>query len=270
LEWSPEAMSQGLKLEVPANEQLSHRSIYRRIERGRKQGESLYRDLPRLGKRRWKGGARNKKAGVRLIPDRIDIIEFPKVVEEPIRLGDLEGDKVHGQNAHLVSLVERTSRFSLVKRVLSKTKEEIADAMIELFAKVHTVLTVTLDNGGEFADHARVAKETGADIFFAKPYASWQRGTNENLNGRIRRFWPKKFDMATLTDKEIEDNVFLLNMTPKKVLGGLTPWKSLLASVLHLLLESSFFLNGEYHSLTRSLLIGAPFSFFSLPSPNKE
>jgi IS30 family transposase len=65
-----------------------------------------------------------------LIPDRIDIIEFPKVVEEPIRLGDLEGDKVHGQNAHLVSLVERTSRFSLVKRVLSKTKEEIADAMI--------------------------------------------------------------------------------------------------------------------------------------------
>jgi IS30 family transposase len=124
--------------------------------------------------------------------------------------------------------------------------------------------------GGEFADHARVAKETGTDIFFAKPYASWQRGTNTNLNGRVRRFWPKKFDMATLTDKEIEDNVFLLNMTPKKVLGGLTPWKSLLASVLHLLLESSFFLNGEYHSLTRSLLIGAPFSFFSLPSPNKE
>jgi IS30 family transposase len=73
-----------------------------------------------------------------------------------------------------------------------------------------------LDNGGEFADHARLEKKTGADIFFAKLYASWQRGTNENLNGRIRRFWPKKFDMATLTDKKIEDNIFLLNMTPKK------------------------------------------------------
>jgi hypothetical protein len=72
--------------------------------------------------------------------------------------------------------------------------------MIELFAKVHSVLTVTLDNGGEFADHVRVAKKTGADIYFAKPYASWQRGTNENFNGRIRRFWPKKFDLATLQE----------------------------------------------------------------------
>jgi len=223
LGWSPEAMSQRLKLEVGSNEQLSHSTIYRRIERDREQGGGLYRNLPRFGKRRWKGGKRNKKAGVRLIPDRTDITERPKVVEERTRLGDWEGDTVHGQNAHLVTLVERTSRFSLVKRVFSKTKEEVADAMIELFAKVHTVLTVTLDNGGEFAGHARVAKETGADIFFAKPYASWQRGTNENLNGRIRRFWPKKFDMATLTDKEIEDNVFLLNMTPRKVLGGLTP-----------------------------------------------
>jgi IS30 family transposase len=145
------------------------------------------------------------------------------VVESRIRLGDWEGDTVHGQNAHLVTLVERTSRFALVKRVYSKTKEDVANAMIELFRKVHTVLTVTLDNGGEFADHVRVAKEIGAAIYFAKPYASWQRGTNENLNGRIRRFWPKMFDMATLTDKEIEDYVFLLNMTPRKVLRGLTP-----------------------------------------------
>ena len=95
--------------------------------------------------------------------------------------------------------------------------------MISLLGKVHSVLTVTLDNGGEFADHVRVARATGADIYFAKPYASWQRGTNENTNGRIRRFWPKKFDMATLTDEEIEDNILMLNLTPRKILGGLTP-----------------------------------------------
>ncbi len=223
LGWSPEAMSLRLKLEVEINEQLSPSTIYRRIETDRTQGGSLYRNLPRFGKTRWKGGKRNKKAGVRLIPDRTDITERPKIVEDRQRLGDWEGDTVHGQNAHLVTLVERTSRFSLIKRVFSKTKEEVADAMIELFAKVHTVLTVTFDNGGEFADHVRVAKKTGAAIYFARPYASWQRGTNENLNGRIRRFWPKKFDMATLTEKEIEDNAFLLNLTPRKVLGGLTP-----------------------------------------------
>ena len=85
--------------------------------------------------------------------------------------------------------------------------------------------TLTLDNGGEFADHVRVSKETGADVYFAKTYASWQRGTNENTNGRIRRFWPKKFDMATLTEQEIEDRIFMLNFTPRKVLGGLTSFE---------------------------------------------
>jgi len=98
--------------------------------------------------------------------------------------------------------------------------------MIALFRKVDSVITVTLDNGGEFADHVRVAAETGVKVYFAKPYASWQRGTNENTNGRIRRFWPKKFNMATLTDKEIEDRILLLNLTPRKVLGGLTPFEA--------------------------------------------
>ena len=76
---------------------------------------------------------------------------------------------------------------------------------------------------GEFADHVRMSQATGADVYFAKPYASWQRGTNENTNGRIRRFWPKKFDMATLAEQEIKDRILLLNLTPRKILGGLTP-----------------------------------------------
>ncbi len=176
-----------------------------------------------LGKLTGKGGKRNKKAGVGLVPDRVDIAERPEVVDNRERLGDWEGDTMHGRNAHLVTLVDRTSLFTLVQRVLKKTKEQVADAMIRMFEKVHSVRTIKLDNGGEFADHVRVAKATGADVYFAKPYASWQRGTNENTNGRIRRFWPKKFDMATLTDQEIEDTILLLNLTPRKVLGGLTP-----------------------------------------------
>ena len=92
-----------------------------------------------------------------------------------------------------------------------------------MLGKVHSALTVTLDNGGEFADHARVTHETGATMYFARPYASWQRGTNENTNGRLRRFWPKRFDFATLSEQDIENGVFVLNLTPRKVLNGLTP-----------------------------------------------
>ena len=221
--WSPESISQRLNLEQTADSQLSHTTIYRRIAEDRKQGGYLFYRLPRFGKTRWKGGKRNNKAGVRLIPGRIDITQRPAVVDNRTRLGDWEGDTVHGQNAHLVTLVDRTSRFTLVQRIFRKTKVEVANAMINMFSKVHSVLTVTLDNGGEFADHARVAKTTNADVYFAKPYASWQRGTNANTNGRIRRFWPKKFDMATLTDEQIENRILLLNLTPRKVLGGLTP-----------------------------------------------
>lgn len=225
LGWSPETISLRMAVEGKATETLSHTTIYRRIEENRLQGGQMYRQLPRFGKTRWKGGKRNKKAGVRLIPDRVDITERPDIVDARTRLGDWEGDTVHGQSAHLVTLVDRTSRFTLAKRVFSKTKEEVGDAMIALLKTVHTVKTVTLDNGGEFAGHVRVSKATGADMYFAKPYASWQRGTNENTNGRIRRFWPKKFDMGKLTDDEIERRIFLLNFTPRKVLGGLTPFE---------------------------------------------
>jgi IS30 family transposase len=223
LGWSPETISQRLKVEAKPLEHLSHSTIYRRIEEDRQRGGTLYRQLPMFGKHRWKGGKRNKKAGVKLIPDRVDISERPGVIEDRVHIGDWEGDTVHGQNAHLVTLVDRKSRFTLAKRVLRKTKELVADAMLALLRNVSLVRTITLDNGGEFADHGRVAKETGGKVYFAKPYASWQRGTNENTNGRIRRFWPKKFDMATLTDEEIDDRILLLNLTPRKVLGGLTP-----------------------------------------------
>jgi IS30 family transposase len=81
---------------------------------------------------------------------------------------------------------------------------------------------VTLDNGGEFADQVRVRKQANVAIYFAKPYASWWRGANEQTNGRIYRFWPNKFDLGTLTDKEINERLIQLNFTPRKILDGLT------------------------------------------------
>jgi IS30 family transposase len=223
LGWSPAAISARMHVECPESTRLSHTTIYRRIEEDRRQGGLLHARLPRFGKKRWKGGKRNRKAGVAIIPNRVDISCRPELVEHRSRLGDWEGDLVHGVNASLVTLVDRKSRFTLAERVIRKSKEAVADAMINMLGKVHSVFTVTLDNGGEFAEHDRVSQETGANVYFAKPYASWQRGTNENTNGRLRRFWPKRFDLATLSDEEIQDGVFILNLTPRKVLDGLTP-----------------------------------------------
>ena len=127
-----------------------------------------------------------------MIPDRVDISERPEIVELRARLGDWEGDTVFGQNAHLVTLVDRKSRLTLIKKVPNKEAETVANAMISLLTRVLGVKTVTLDNGGEFARHRVVSEAINADIYFAKPYASYQRGTNENTNGIIRRHWPKK------------------------------------------------------------------------------
>lgn len=227
LGWSPDSISQRMKLEkIPAHERLSHATIYHRIAKDKQQGGQLYRDMPRFGKTRWRGGKRKRNAGAKLIPGRVDITKRPAIVENRSRLGDWEGDTVHGQSAHLVTLVDRKSRFTLVKRVFSKSKQEVGDALIELLGKVSKKHTLTLDNGGEFADQIRVSKLSKVCLYFAKPYASWQRGTNENTNGRIRRFWPKKFDMGTLTEEEIDDRIFQLNLTPRKILGGLTPFEA--------------------------------------------
>ena len=158
-----------------------------------------------------------------LIPNRVDITERPEVVDLRSRLGDWEGDTVFGQNAHLVTLVDRKSRFTLIDKVDNKQAETVADSMIKLLGRVSSVCTITLDNGGEFAAHERVAKTVNADVFFAKPYASHQRGTNENTNGIIRRTWPKKMALGDLSEAEIRETELLINTMPRKVLGGRTP-----------------------------------------------
>ena len=235
LGWSPEAISHRMQIELRPELALCHSTVYARINEDKAGGGTLFKRLPRFGKRRWKGGKRRNQAGASLIPNRRDISERPPIVDERNRVGDWEGDTVHGRNGYLVTLVDRMSRFTLVKRIARKTKEQVASAMTRLLSKVPLVRTVTLDNGSEFAAHAEVAAATNADIYFAKPHASWQRGTNENTNGRIRRFWPKGFDISVLSEQEIEDRILLLNLTPRKVLGGLTPLEAFLGKSVALI-----------------------------------
>ena len=130
---------------------------------------------------------------------------------------------MHGQDATLVTLVERMSRLTLIGKTSSKRADEVADKLCELLRRVQTAHTLTLDNGGEFAEHLMVAKAVNVDIFFAKPYASYQRGTNENTNGLIRRNWPKGKKLGYLTEVDLEEQELLINTMPRKVLGGLTP-----------------------------------------------
>lgn len=218
--WSPENMSVRMRLETPRIA-LSHSTIYRRIKEDRVNGGCLHKLLPRFGKRRCKGGKR--KAGRSMIPARIDISQRPKIVERRSRLGDWEGDTVYGQDASLVTLFERKSLLTLIGKVTDKTAETVSNMMINMLNRVDNVHTITLDNGGEFAQHEKVAKAIGAQTFFARPYASYQRGTNENTNGLIRRCWPKKMRMGSLDKQAIRDMELRLNMTPRKVLQGLTP-----------------------------------------------
>ncbi|MDP0563023.1 MAG: IS30 family transposase [Candidatus Endonucleobacter sp. (ex Gigantidas childressi)] len=125
---------------------------------------------------------------------------------------------MYGQGAYLVTLVDRKSRLTLIGKVDTKHAEVVAESMIKLLKLVSSVCTVTLDNGGEFTAHEKVAKALNADIYFAKPYASYQRGADENTNGIIGRTWPKKMALSHLTEDDVRTMEMLINTMLRKVL----------------------------------------------------
>lgn len=141
--------------------------------------------LPRYKKRRWKQAKRN--AGVKNIPTRIDISKRADIVAERSRIGDWEGDTVHGKSAHLVTLVDRKSRLTLVRKVPNLRAATVCNAVAEMVQRVKEKATLTLDNGPEFAAHHLITEQAGVNVYFAEPNASHQRGTNENTNGLFLR-----------------------------------------------------------------------------------
>lgn len=178
--------------------------------------------LPRKGKR-YRSGTKGE-AGMRLIPNRVDISQRPAVVAENTEIGHWEGDTVYGQDGYFVTLVERVSKLYLVRRVKNKSKQAVTKAVIALLRplKKHC-RTITFDNGGEFAGHEKIAKKLSCDIYFAKPYCSWQRGLNENSNGLLRRYFPKGMAIASISQQEIDAAINLINLRPRKALNYLSP-----------------------------------------------
>lgn len=219
--YSPEQIAGRLKIlgwqDVP-----SHETIYQHIYKDKAAGGKLHTHLrcqKTYRKRSLKGQDRRGQ-----IPNRKDISERPDIIDKRQRLGDYEGDTVigHGHKGVLVTLVDRTTRETKIKALPNRKADVVANACTQLLQNEQT-LSITFDNGKEFALHESIADKLGADIFFARPYHSWERGTNENTNGLIRQFLPKSARLDNLDDmlvKAIEDN---LNNRPRKVLGFRTP-----------------------------------------------
>ena len=142
------------------------------------------------------------------------------------RIGDWEIDTVIGKHHQgaLVTIVERKSKFTLIKRVANKKADMLTDAAIGLLAPFRKrVFTITSDNGKEFARHNLVSKELKSQFFFAHPYHSWERGLNENTNGLIRQYFPKSTSFKVTTDDQVQTVMDRLNNRPRKALGFKTP-----------------------------------------------
>ena len=220
-EWSPEQVSGWLKENYGL--QISHEWIYQHILMDKQVGGDLHRHLRCQKKRRKRYGSYDRRGRLK---NRVGIDERPVIVDTRQRLGDWEVDTIIGKGHRqaIVSLTERKARLALLRKVERKTSQAVADAVIELLKTLPVQIhTITADNGKEFADHERIARDLCTNIYFAHPYSSWERATNENMNGLIRQYFPKKHNFATITENEIEFVMERLNNRPRKCLGFKTP-----------------------------------------------
>ena len=160
------------------------------------------------------------------IKNRVSIDKRPRIVDKKIRIGDWECDLMIGKNhkGALVTLVDRCSKKTRIVKVESKRSEAILHAIFQAL-KREIVHTMTLDNGKEFSCHERIRDQIGCKVYFAHPYSSYERGLNENTNGLIRQYFPKKTDFRKITHKEVKRVEFLLNHRPRKTLDFLSPYE---------------------------------------------
>ena len=206
--------------------QISHETIYPRIYADKRRGGELWKHLRSQKPRRKCYASGQERRG--MIKNRVSIENRPEIVEQKTRIGDWEGDTVIGRRHRgaLVTLAERKSRYVLAAKVPSKHAEGVTAAVIRLLRphqrKCHTV---TFDNGKEFAEHESIGAELTAEIYFAHPYQSWERGLNENSNGLLRQYFPRNMMLSEVTQEQVQRAVDRLNHRPRQVLGYRTPFE---------------------------------------------
>ena len=224
-----------------------YKEYYRRQELVRKVlSKEILPPLPRCQKKRKTRNRDAKKyrnAGRGKIKERVDIDERPKTVENRARVGHWEGDLINGLagTGHLATLVERMTRFTLVARVASKESGCVMSAIIGMLAGIpkDMLKSCTFDNGKEFAFFKQLEQALGIKVYFAKPYHSWERGTNENRNGVVRKILPKGSPFDAILDEEMRRIDRMLNDRPLKCLNWRTPREAFTALLRRYLLAAA-------------------------------
>jgi transposase, IS30 family len=221
-QWSPEQVSGHLARSGLLS--ISHETIYRHVWRDKREGGALHTHLRGARKRRRKRygayDSRGRLAGKRMISER------PAEVEARRHLGHWEADTVMGAGSRdcVVTLVERKSGLVLIGKLPDRTAESLSRRAVSLMRqRGGRFETVTADNGTEFHGYQRIEERTGAVFYFARPYHSWERGSNENANGLIRQYLPKGVSMAGLSQHQCNAIARKLNTRPRKRLGFRTP-----------------------------------------------
>lgn len=222
LQWSPVQISGWLKLKCKVS--ISHETIYKYIWKDKQKGGSLYKELRHQGKK-YNKRSQGTAGGCRII-GRVGIEKRPPIVEEKIRLGDWELDTIigAGKQEAIVSMVERSSKLTILVKVNHKTARNVKEALLEKLGPMKAfVHTLTSDNGTEFAYHQEVSRKLEAGFYFANPYHSWERGLNEHTNGLVRQYIPKKTYFESISNEDIRKVELLLNNRPRKVLDFESP-----------------------------------------------
>ena len=222
-QWSPEQVAGRLRGDQLLR--ISHETIYRHIWADKRAGGSLHTHLRGARKQRRKRygqyDSRGRLAGKRWIAER------PAIVEARQRIGDWEADTMLGalSDSHcLLSLVERKTGYLVLGKLRARTTAEVNRRAIPLLRRQpHPVHTITSDNGTEFHGHGALEAATQAACYFATPHHAWERGTNENTNGLVRQYLPKRVSMAQLTQQDCDAIARRLNHRPRKRLGYRTP-----------------------------------------------
>lgn len=221
-DFSPEQIEHRLALE--GGLRISHETVYRHIYADKKNGGDLHQHLRSQKPHRKRYASGQERRGV--LKNRVSIDERPAIVERKKRVGDWEGDTVIGKNhkGGLVTLADRKTRYVLAGHIRSKHADGVTAVTTHLLEphkdRCHTI---TFDNGKEFAGHERIAAALQTSIYFAHPYHSWERGLNENSNGLLRQYFPKRMDLSNISEEQVQRAVDRLNHRPRKVLGYRSP-----------------------------------------------
>jgi transposase, IS30 family len=238
LDWSPEQISGWLKRQYPEDERMrvSHETIYRSLfiqARGVLKKE-LIQHL--RFKRRIRRSRHARDSGHRSgqIVDAVSIRERPAEIEDRAIPGHWEGDLIGGtKNSHIATLVERHSRFTALVKVPSKDTATVVAALSRHVRKLPAALrrSLTWDRGLEMAQHKSFTVATNVKVYFCDPQSPWQRGSNENTNGLLRQYFPKRMDLSGFSQSDLDKVALRLNQRPRKTLGFETPASRLRASV---------------------------------------